>query len=104
MTRPRNLEHDDRISIGSEPLSGRTFRVSDVEVEDIGITETVAVTLVSLSCESHDSRDERGEASAREGADKYSMVGTTADSSFTAEDLETGEEYTVFAQHITVED
>jgi len=85
MTRPRNLEHDDRISIGSGPLSGRTFRVSDVEVEDIGITETVAVTLVS-------------------GSDKYSMVGTTADSSFTAEDLETGEEYTVFAQHITVED
>lgn len=41
------LESDDRITIDAKPMGGATFRVSDVEVEGIGITEVVAVSLVS---------------------------------------------------------
>jgi hypothetical protein len=79
MTRPRDLQHDDRITFRHEALSGRVFRVSDVEVTDIGITETVAVTLLS-------------------DGESATLTGATADSTFTVEF--DGDEYTVFAQRI----
>lgn len=84
MSRPQTLEPDDRIRIDHEALSGRTFRVSDVDVSDVGITETVAVTLVG-------------------GSERFALTGTTADSSFTLEDVDTGEEWTVFAQRIDLD-
>lgn len=47
MTDPRELQPSDHISIDIEAVSDDTFRVSDAEVEDIGLTETFAVTLVT---------------------------------------------------------
>lgn len=102
--RPSDVEHDDRLSIDHKALSGREFRVSDVDVENIGITETVAVRLVGLSCESHDSRDERGEASAREDAETYVLTGTTADSAFAIHEADGGKVCTAFAQQIELDD
>jgi len=79
--RPSSLEHDDCVTIDVEPFSDRVFRVSDIEVSDIGLTEVVVVTLVS---------DDMG----------LSLTGTTADSIFTIEDRNTGDEYSVFDQQI----
>lgn len=102
MTDPRELQASDIVSIDCEALSDTQWRVTDAEVKDIGITETFAVALVSLSCESHDSRDERGEASTREAAENdntsWLIVGTTADSVATLEEPGTddgGESHTV---------
>jgi len=81
--RPSDLEHDDRISIDTEALRDATFRVSDVEVEDIGITEVVAVTLLC-------------------GCQRYAITGATADSSFTLEHLDGDDEWTVLTKDITV--
>jgi len=65
---PRELQAGDIVEIHTEALSDVLWRVSDTEVEDIGITETFAVTLVS---------DADGDSRA------YSIVGTTADSTAT---------------------
>jgi hypothetical protein len=43
------LERGDRISIDSEPLAGPLWRVSDTEVEDLGLMEIPLVTIVSDS-------------------------------------------------------
>jgi hypothetical protein len=47
---PDDLEKGEEIRIDTEPLSGVTYEVMDTTVEDIGITEIVAVTLV-CGCE-----------------------------------------------------
>jgi hypothetical protein len=47
MTDPRDLQTGDELSIDCEPFSGIVCEVSDTQVEDIGITETFAVTLVT---------------------------------------------------------
>lgn len=82
------IEEGEELVISDlSPLSGVTFRVSDKEVEDIGITETFAVTLVS--------------ASARNS--NYALVGTTADSAVTLTELidgDGGAEYQVFWKQI----
>jgi hypothetical protein len=83
--RPSDLEKDDHISIDQGGLSDATFRVSSVEVEDIGITEVVAVGLVS-------------------GCDTYSLTGATADSAFTLEHRDSDEEWQVFVNFIERED
>lgn len=79
--RPSKLEHDDRISIDHKALSGRTFRVSDLGVANVGITETVTVTLVS-------------------GDTQFVLTGTVDDSAFSIECVNGDDEWTVFAQHI----
>lgn len=45
-----DMENGEEIRIDREPLSGVTYEVMDTTVEDIGITEVVAVTLLS-GCE-----------------------------------------------------
>lgn len=73
MTDPRELQASDIVEIHTEALSDALWRVSDTEVEDIGITETYAVTLVSAS-------EDDGRA--------YAIVGTTADSVATLAEVE----------------
>jgi hypothetical protein len=46
----RDLDPGDELSIDSQPLSDAVFRVSDVAVEDIGLTEVVVVGL-TVGCE-----------------------------------------------------
>lgn len=82
----RDIEEDDRIIIDTEPLSGVTFRVSDKQVNDIGLTETLAVTLVS------------------DTESNWSIVGTTADSQVTLEEIGGDGEVQVFWQQISVEE
>jgi uncharacterized iron-regulated membrane protein len=77
MTDPRELQASDVLSIDCEALSGVECRVSDTQVEDIGITETFAVTLVT---------DADG---------TWSIVGTTADSTATLNELDGDREITV---------
>lgn len=81
---PSKLQKDDRVNFDHDGLSGCTFRVSDVEVQDVGITEVVAVGLVC-------------------GCDTYALTGATADSQFTVEHRDTGEAWQVFKQQIEVE-
>jgi len=80
MTDPRELQASDIVEVHTEALSDALWRVSDTEVEDIGITETFAVTLVS---------DADGDSRA------YSIVGTTADSTATLVEVEGDDEHTV---------
>jgi methionine aminopeptidase len=106
MTDPRELQAGDVVSIDlsaesadsgenssgdesdtAEPLSDLTFRVSDTEVTDIGITETIAVTLVSDADE----------------ASNYALVGTTADSAFTLEEIDGDDEVRVTTNAIVLE-
>ena len=49
MTKPQELQSGDDVSIDRDLLSDVVFRVSDVQVKDIGIAEVVVVTLVSDS-------------------------------------------------------
>lgn len=70
MTDPRDLEKGDELRVSCEALSGALWDVADVDVKDIGLTETYGVVLVSAS-ESDDST--------------WLMVGTTADSLATLE-------------------
>lgn len=80
MTDVRELQTGDIISIDAEPFSESLWRVSDVTVKDIGITETYAVALVC----------------AAEGDDtSWVTTGTTADSQTTFERVAPYEE-----QHI----
>lgn len=62
MTDPHELEQGDIVSIDCEALSGVECEVSDVQVEDIGITETFAVTLLT------------------DAESNWALVGTTTDS------------------------
>lgn len=73
-----DIEEDDYITIDIDALSGALFRVSDKQVDNIGITETIAVTLVS---------DAHGD---------WSFVGTTADSYMTLEEIDGDGSHTVF--------
>lgn len=84
MTDPRELQASDVLNIDCEPLSGVECRVSDTEVEDIGITETFAVTLVC-------------------GSEQWSIVGTTADSTATISEVDGDREVTVNWNDITIE-
>ena len=77
------LRVGDVVTIDTDAFSGSTLEVSDVEVEDIGITETVAVALVNDDT-------------------LYSIVGTTADSLFTITNKETEEQFRMMASDITV--
>lgn len=86
MTDPRDLQQGDPVEIAEEPLTDLQFRVSDVEVEDIGITETFAVTLVSHA----------------DDEPNYAIVGTTADSTATLSEIDGDAEHTVFWKSITV--
>ena len=81
-----DLSKDDIVEIDEEALSGSQWRVSDVEVEDIGITETFAVSLVSASQDTLN----------------YSIVGTTGDNVVTLSALDDDLEYRVFWQQISV--
>lgn len=82
--RPRDLEKDDTVAFdGHVDLRGAHFRVSDVEVEDVGITEVVAVTLVC-------------------GCEPYKITGTTADARFTLETLDGDDEWEVWEPQINV--
>lgn len=85
MTDPRELNAGDYISIDAEAFSGVECRVSDVDVEDIGITETFAVTLVCGS------------------ESNWSLVGTTADSTATISELNGDREVSVDFEAITIE-
>jgi hypothetical protein len=73
---PTELQHDDHASIDTEPLAGTLWRVSDVEVQDIGIATTFAVTLVSDS-------------------EQWSLIGTTEGETCTASPVESDDEYDV---------
>ena len=84
MTDPRELQASDVLSIDCEPLSGVECRVSDTEVEDIGITETFAVTLVC-------------------GSEQWSIVGNTADTRETIDEMEGDREVTVNWNDIRIE-
>lgn len=80
---PRDLEHGDELWVKKscpDALRGLTLRVSDVEIEDIGITETFAVSLVTDA----------------EAAPNYSVVGTTADSQVTLEAIGKDENHRLF--------
>jgi hypothetical protein len=46
----RDLEPGDELKIDSQPLSDAVFRVTDIDVEDIGLTEVVVVGL-TVGCE-----------------------------------------------------
>jgi hypothetical protein len=62
MTGPHELEQGDVVTIYCEALKGVECEVSDVQVEDIGITETFAVTLLT------------------DAESNWALVGTTSDS------------------------
>jgi hypothetical protein len=80
-----DIEEDDHISIDAEAFSDALFRVSDKQVDDIGITETLAVTLLSDS------------------AGTWALVGTTSDSQVTLEEIDGDGEVQVFWQQIEKE-
>lgn len=82
----RDLEEDDIVEIDETALSGSQWRVSDVQVEDIGITETLAVSLVSASQDTLN----------------YSIVGTTGDSVVTLSAIDSDDEHRVFWQQMEV--
>lgn len=85
MTDPRELQPGDHINIDAEAISGVGCRVSDTQVEDIGITETFAVTLVSES----------------EGA--WIMTGTTADTMGALNELDGDREERISFNDISLE-
>lgn len=76
----RSLEEGDVVVFDHDALSGREYRVSSIAIEDIGITETFAVTFV---CD-------------REGTLNYVATGTTSDSAFTLEAVDGDDEHRVF--------
>jgi len=88
VTDPRELQAGDIVEIHHEPLSDVLWRVSDTQVEDIGITETFAVTLVSTA-------DGDGRA--------YAAVGTTADSQFTLEEVDGDAEHNLFWKQVSIQ-
>jgi len=81
---PCDLSEGDSISIDTGGLSDITFHVSDVDVTDIGLAETVAVTLLC-------------------GCERYAITGVTVDRTYTLEHLDGDESWTVFQQDIVVE-
>lgn len=85
MNSHHDIEEGDHISIDTERFSDALFRVSDKQVKDIGISETLAVTLVS------------------ESVGDWALVGTTSDSQITAEKIDGDGEVQVFWQQITHE-
>jgi hypothetical protein len=103
MTDPRELQASDIVQIHREALSDTLWRVTDAEVEDIGITETFAVALVSAA-EGADSQDSSASSPPEPGSAgeddnrSWLIVGTTADSTATLEEPGTddgGESHTV---------
>lgn len=82
----RNIEEGDRIRIDTQPLSDAVFRVSEKEVTDIGLTETLVVTLVS---------------EAEEG---WRITGTTGGSQVTVKRIDDDRSVQVFWKQVTVEE
>jgi hypothetical protein len=75
-----DLERDDEIEIETRPFDGLTLRVSDTEIEDLGVTEVVVVTLVA-------------------GCDRYVIKAATHSDEATITNLESNEGW-----HFEIED
>ena len=100
MTDPRELQASDIVQIHAEAFSDALWRVSDTEVEDIGITETFAVTLVSAAdsepSPSEDSVSDSTRGASREDDSRaYAIIGTTADSTAALSEVDGDHEVTV---------
>lgn len=83
----RDLEEGDEVYVTREDgLRSLVFRVSDKQVEDIGITETLAVTLVSTS----------------ESLPNFALTGTTADSTVHMQAIDDEDEYQLFWKQLHI--